>query len=137
MIWPVKKPYHTFLGKLAESGRPTRELVAEVVGLAVGSSVNYAQAAAQVVDFYLDGARANERAEIQKLVQKTDAESAELLRGYVREAQSTFLTSMLCARETDEMCRIEPAVRWSAPCCCSSRQHSCRSWQAECQRSAW
>ena len=44
--------------RLAEAKRPTSEVVAEVVGLAVGSSVNYAQSLAQVVDFYLDAARA-------------------------------------------------------------------------------
>jgi linoleate 10R-lipoxygenase len=43
-VWPtVPKECHAFLGKLAESGRPTRELVANVIGLAVGSSVNYSQ----------------------------------------------------------------------------------------------
>ena len=82
-----KKPYEDFLAKLTASGRPYRELGAQVIGLAVGSSVNYAQAIAQVVDFYLDDARAHERAEIQKLIRKTDKESAELLRGYIREAQ--------------------------------------------------
>ena len=43
-IWPaVEKPYYPFLSKLADTGRPLNELVATVVGLAVGSSVNYAQ----------------------------------------------------------------------------------------------
>ena len=76
--------------RLAEAKRPTSEVVAEVVGLAVGSSVNYAQSLAQVVDFYLDAARAKELAEIKVLITKTDAQSAERLRGYVREAQSAF-----------------------------------------------
>ena len=39
-----------------------RDLCATVVGLSSGSSVNYAQAVAQIVDFYLDDARAEERA---------------------------------------------------------------------------
>jgi linoleate 10R-lipoxygenase len=38
-----EKPYYPFLSKLAAAGRPLNELVATVVGLAVGSSVNYAQ----------------------------------------------------------------------------------------------
>ena len=69
------------------------EIASEVLGLAVGSSVNYAQAAAQVVDFYLDPARKNERAEIERLIKLEDAESQELLRGYVREAQRTYHNS--------------------------------------------
>ncbi|KAI0081382.1 heme peroxidase [Panus rudis PR-1116 ss-1] len=82
-----EKLCYPFLRKLADTGRPMDELVAQVIGLAVGSSVNYAQAVAQVVDFYLDDERAPERAEIIALIDKTDADSAELLRGYVREAQ--------------------------------------------------
>lgn len=41
-----------------------------------------------MVDFYLDDARAAERAEIVKLVQRDDAEAIELLHGYIREGQS-------------------------------------------------
>lgn len=48
-------------------------------------------AAAQVVDFYLDDARAAERTEIIKLVNQNDPKSDELLRGYMREAQSAYL----------------------------------------------
>ena len=44
VIWPQgDKPYYPFLSKLAAAGRPLNELVAMVVSLAVGSSVNYAQ----------------------------------------------------------------------------------------------
>ena len=85
-----KKPYQDFMARLAESGRPVKEVVAEIVGLSVGSSVNYAQALAQVVDFYLDEARAKELAEIKVLITKTDEASKERLRGYVREAQSEW-----------------------------------------------
>ena len=43
-IWPVeKKPWYPFLKKLAESGRPIKELVAAVISLTIGSSVNFAQ----------------------------------------------------------------------------------------------
>ena len=43
-LWPQgEQPYYPFLSKLAAAGRPLNELVATVVGLAVGSSVNYAQ----------------------------------------------------------------------------------------------
>jgi len=38
-----------------------------------------------VIDFYLDDARAKERAQILQLVKKTDSASVELLNGYVRE----------------------------------------------------
>ena len=57
-----------------------------MIGLAVGSSVNYAQAVAQVVDFYLDDSRAKERAAMVSVCQRSDAKSKELLKGYVREA---------------------------------------------------
>ena len=43
-LWPQgDQPYYPFLSKLAAAGRPLDALVATVVGLAVGSSVNYAQ----------------------------------------------------------------------------------------------
>ena len=91
-VWPTeaKKPYHEFLGRLKASGRDTRAIVAQVIGLAVGSSMTYAQAVAQIVDFYMDDARAAERAEIIKLAEadSADPEQKKLLLGYVREAQS-------------------------------------------------
>lgn len=99
-----QKLCHPFLSRLAESGRPMDQLVAQVIGLAVGSCANYAQgtfsihfgwnsidedlAVAHIVDFYLDDDRAKERAEIIKLSQRDDPESLKLLMGYVREAQS-------------------------------------------------
>lgn len=44
LFWPAtEKPYYPFLSKLSETGRPLNALVATVVGLAIGSSVNYAQ----------------------------------------------------------------------------------------------
>ncbi|KAJ7078001.1 heme peroxidase [Mycena belliarum] len=86
-LWPqTEKPCYPFLSKLSETGRPLSELVATVVGLAVGSSVNYAQAAVHVVDFYLDDAHEQERIKICKVVQSDDSESTDMLRGYVREA---------------------------------------------------
>ena len=81
-----KQPWYPFLSKLAESKRPTDELLGNILGVAVGACVNYAQAAVHVVNFYLDDARAKERAVIVDLVKKTDEASGELLRGYVREA---------------------------------------------------
>ena len=47
-------------------------------------------AVAQVVDFYLDDARAAERADIISLSKKSDPATMERLRGYVREAQRKF-----------------------------------------------
>lgn len=86
-MWPTPpKECSEFLQRLAASGRPTRDLVACVIGLAVGSSVNYAQAVAQVVDFYLGDDRAQERAALINICKRDDAKSKELLRGYVREA---------------------------------------------------
>lgn len=40
---PPEKPYVAFLRKLAESGKGLDAVVANVIGLAIGSSVNYAQ----------------------------------------------------------------------------------------------
>lgn len=86
-VWPADKPYHAFLGKLAESGRPIEELVSQVIGLMVGSSMNYAHQVAHIVDFYLDDERAYERAEIIQLAKRDDAEAKRLIAGYVREGQ--------------------------------------------------
>ncbi|KAJ6583033.1 heme peroxidase [Mycena vulgaris] len=86
-LWPPSdKPCYPFLSKLSETGRPLNEIVATVVGLAVGSSVNYAQAAVHVIDFYFDDAHEQERTQIIKLVQNDDSQSTNILRGYVREA---------------------------------------------------
>lgn len=43
-------------------------------------------AAVQVIDIYLDDKRETERNHIRQLAGATDANSTELLRGYVREA---------------------------------------------------
>lgn len=104
-LWPQgEKPWYPFMSKLAASGRPMNELVATIVGLAVGSSVNYAQgmhvlpppcngqrltgmiAAVQVIDVYLDDQREAERNHIRQLAGSQDPSSTEVLRGYVREA---------------------------------------------------
>ncbi|KAK0466057.1 heme peroxidase [Desarmillaria tabescens] len=78
--------FSLFLTNLAASGRPTRDLAAIVTGLSVGSSVNYSQAVAHIVDFYLDDSREEERAALIEVCKRDDAKSAELLKGYVREA---------------------------------------------------
>ena len=69
MIWPVdaKKPYHDFLAALKASDRPTDAIIGQVIGLAVGGSMIFAQSVSQVVAFYMDDARATERAEIVRL----------------------------------------------------------------------
>ena len=48
-------------------------------------------AAVNVIDFYLDDSHAKERAQIRTLAQSDNAQSTELLRGYVREAMRKFL----------------------------------------------
>ena len=87
-FWTPKKPYHDLMARLAEGNRTVHDVVSEVVGLACGSSMNFAQAIAQIVDFYLDPARSAELAEIKRLVTKNDPVSNERLKGYSREAQS-------------------------------------------------
>ncbi|KAF4571708.1 hypothetical protein EYR40_008225 [Pleurotus pulmonarius] len=87
LIWPeTEKPWYPFLSTIASTGRPLDELIGNIVGLGIASSVTIAQGAVHTVDFYLDDARAKERAEIIRLVKKDDAQSTELLQGYVREA---------------------------------------------------
>ncbi|KAF8993798.1 heme peroxidase [Cyathus striatus] len=79
-IWPAnEKPNYPFHSALASSGRPLDQLV-------VGGSVNHAQGAINVVDFYLDAEHDAERKHIIQLAHQTDKASTELLRGYVREA---------------------------------------------------
>ena len=85
-----KQAWYPFLKSLGDTGRPTDQLMGNILGLAVGASANYAQAAVHVVDFYLDDGRAKERAEIVRLVSVGDEHSTELLRGYVREAMRMF-----------------------------------------------
>jgi len=80
------KPCYPFLEKLTETGRPIDELLGNILGVAVGASVNYAQASVHVIDFYLDEARKDHYDNIVKLSKSNDAASAELLRGYVCEA---------------------------------------------------
>ncbi|KJA20426.1 hypothetical protein HYPSUDRAFT_166972 [Hypholoma sublateritium FD-334 SS-4] len=87
LVWPPNsKPCYPYLSTLAETGRPADQLIGITLGLVVGSSVNLAQAAVNVVDFYLDDARSAERAQVVKLVNMNDQKSADLLRGYVCEA---------------------------------------------------
>jgi linoleate 10R-lipoxygenase len=69
------------------------ELIGNILGVAVGSSVNYAQASVHVIDFYLDDAREKERKHIVQLCSSQDAQSAELLVGYVREGMRMFIPS--------------------------------------------
>ncbi|RXW15403.1 hypothetical protein EST38_g10449 [Candolleomyces aberdarensis] len=66
--------------------RPVNELVANIVGLANGSSVNQAHTALNVIDFYLEDSRKENLKDILKLIAKNDADSNKRLRGYIREA---------------------------------------------------
>jgi linoleate 10R-lipoxygenase len=102
-LWPAtNKPWYPFLSALAATGQPLDELLSNIVDVATGASVNYAQAAAHVVDFYLDDARAKERQHIVQLVNSKDTQSAELLRGYVCEAMRMYQTHFGPRRLSDE-----------------------------------
>ncbi|KAG8842829.1 hypothetical protein FRB96_004714 [Tulasnella sp. 330] len=81
-----QKDEYPFLRRLAESGRPTDVLSYNVLGVIVASSANYAQTAAQIVNFYIDDARAKERAEIIELVKQDTQEGNARLLGYILEA---------------------------------------------------
>jgi len=80
------RPSDKFHKDLLASKKAINDLVAMVLGLAVGSSVNQAQAISQMVDLYTDGHHNKELEHIIQLVSKTDAESTQLLVGYYREA---------------------------------------------------
>ncbi|KAG6916402.1 hypothetical protein DXG01_006982 [Tephrocybe rancida] len=87
LIWsPKNEPWFPFLSRLAATGRPIDELVGNIVAVAVGSSVTWAHAATNVIDFYLSDARTKEREHITELVNNTGPDSDTLLRGYVSEA---------------------------------------------------
>ncbi|MCV2423659.1 hypothetical protein LNV47_24045 [Paucibacter sp. DJ4R-1] len=80
------RPSDKFHQDLLASKKAINDLVALILGLAVGSSVNYAQATCQMVDFYMDASRKKEFDHIVQLASKNDAESTQLLVGYYREA---------------------------------------------------
>ncbi|KAF8666942.1 heme peroxidase [Rhizoctonia solani] len=80
------RPSDNFHKALLSSKKPVNDLTAMVLGLCVGSSVNFAQATAQMVEFYMDDAHKKEREHIFQLASKNDDESTQLLAGYYREA---------------------------------------------------
>ncbi|KAG8894697.1 hypothetical protein FRB99_001047 [Tulasnella sp. 403] len=75
-----------FLRRLAASGRSSDVLAYNVFGIIIASSPNFSQAAAQVVNFYLDDARAKERKEVVRLCHSEAPEDNKLLLGYIMEA---------------------------------------------------
>jgi len=86
-IWPPNDNlWYPFLNRMAATGKPIHQLVGNILGVAVGASVNHGHAAVNVVDFYLDDARKKERDHIVHLVKYNDADSNALLLGYVSEA---------------------------------------------------
>ncbi|KAG5645631.1 hypothetical protein DXG03_005622 [Asterophora parasitica] len=69
-----------------------RRVIANILGLAVVTSVNYAQACTGAVDFYLDDRRSAERQEIIRLSNLSPADARReganaKIMGYIREAQ--------------------------------------------------
>ncbi|KAG6815996.1 hypothetical protein H0H87_009602, partial [Tephrocybe sp. NHM501043] len=87
LIWsPKNEPWFPFLSRLAATGRPIDELIGNIVAVAAGSSVTWAHAATNVIDFYLSDARTKEREHIIELVHSKGPDSDTLLRGYVSEA---------------------------------------------------
>ncbi|KAG6852246.1 hypothetical protein C0991_001607, partial [Blastosporella zonata] len=86
LIWsPKNQPWFPFLSRLAATGRPLDAILGNILGVAVGASVNWAHGAVNVIDFYLDDARAKEKQHIIDLVNTKGPGSDELLRGYVSE----------------------------------------------------
>ncbi|CAE6469047.1 unnamed protein product [Rhizoctonia solani] len=99
-------PIERFLKGLLATGKSVDQVAGLALGVAVASTVNYAQAVAHTVDFYLQTQHHKELQHIIQLSSKNDVESLELLAGYYREAarlgpqhSSHFYT----AAETHEM----------------------------------
>ncbi|KAI0673867.1 heme peroxidase [Trametes maxima] len=110
-LFDAHKPAHDFLSKFAQSKAPHNQIVADIVGFAVTTSVSLAKTAAQVFDFYLDDARAKERAEVVKLASASDAASLDLLRGYVREAQHCIqFDAVVKQQTTNSAARPSPLI---------------------------
>ncbi|KAH7106072.1 heme peroxidase [Auriculariales sp. MPI-PUGE-AT-0066] len=79
---------HDFLKNLVKmnTNATAEELAYTVLGTMVASVPNYGQAAAHVINFYLDEARKAEKEHICRLALRVDDESDKLLTGYVLEA---------------------------------------------------
>lgn len=95
----AEKPHSDFFTRLKASGRPTPEIAAKLVGLAITTAPLYSKAVAQIVDLYMSDERAVERAEITRLAHSKSGPGpeTELLKGYVREAMSELTRS--CSRD--------------------------------------
>ncbi|KDQ11187.1 hypothetical protein BOTBODRAFT_35487 [Botryobasidium botryosum FD-172 SS1] len=83
---PEHSRSHDFLARMAASGRDTKEISANALGLAVMSSVSHAETCAAAVRFYLDPAREEER-DILHDLSKKGPEVNEKIMGYIRESQ--------------------------------------------------
>ncbi|KAF8628091.1 hypothetical protein AX15_004094 [Amanita polypyramis BW_CC] len=81
---PDDKEWFKFISRLDSTNRPVNELVANIVGLANGSSVNQAHSAINVIDFYLD--RKEDFEKVKVIMNINDDKHNELTRGFVREA---------------------------------------------------
>ncbi|KAL4245304.1 hypothetical protein ABKN59_010400 [Abortiporus biennis] len=118
-IWPAPADKHcyAFLKRLTENNSDVdvKTLMTQVIGLAIGTSVNFAQAASQVIGFYLDPVRSAEYTRIVELVKKDNKESDDLLRGYIREALrlNPTIAGLLRIAQTDDTITVgddKPAV---------------------------
>ncbi|KDR77934.1 hypothetical protein GALMADRAFT_244901 [Galerina marginata CBS 339.88] len=86
-VHPVSdKPWYGFFNRLAATGRAQDQIIGNVLGIAVGASVNHAHATVNAIDFYLDDERKSERDNIVQLVQHNSSANDALLLGYVNEA---------------------------------------------------
>lgn len=87
---PPPKPALSFLTPLVDTKRPLDQLTGNAVSVGLGGAPAPSLAAAKVIVFYFDDARANERAHIIKLVKKNDKASDDLLLRYVYEAMRLY-----------------------------------------------
>ncbi|KAI0347729.1 heme peroxidase [Trametopsis cervina] len=116
-IWPAgKKRFTQVLHALSRSGS-TKDTVPTLLRLAIDVAMPLTKVLSQIVDFYLDDARAKERAEIVKLANSTEKpeEAKKLLLGYALEAQrlnpaTPYMLRQATAADTIPIGKDQPDV---------------------------
>ncbi len=83
---PEDQGWWQFISLLTASERPVNDLVANIIDLAYGSSVNQAHTALNFIEFYLGEWRRDHSKDILNLIEKNDAAADQRLRGYICEA---------------------------------------------------
>lgn len=120
---PEDQGWWQFISLLTASDRPVNDLVANIIGLAYGSSVNQAHTALNAIQFYLGEWRKDHLKDILNLIEKNDAAGNQRLRGYICEAMSEWPSSSLTAIHSLFCClflfenRVGPSIHRPLACC--------------------